>query len=252
MKASMKIDGAIVTVDLSRNYDLSLPLQASPENPLVWGAKRPIINPFEEVDSVSEESDVLSLDTNTIIFNQNTNYTRSVCIGHITPEFYSINKILKDYVFCAEVISVVPENYGEDYYISKKQLLSALKGAKPTALVIRTLPNTETKKSIKYTGTNWAYLEESAAAFLAEIGVKHLLIDLPSIDKEGVLEIPVAHKAFWQYPETPRLDCTITELIYVPNEVEDGAYLLNLLIPPLENNSTPSKPILYPFMNNTK
>jgi hypothetical protein len=38
---------------------------------------------------------------------------------------------------------------------------------------------------------------------------------------------------------------TITDFIYVPNTIEDGEYLLNLMIAPFENDATPSKPILY-------
>ncbi len=49
----------------------------------------------------------------------------------------------------------------------------------------------------------------------------------------------------WNYNGKLRKDCTITELIYVPNKVEDGTYFLNLQIAPFENDATPSKPILY-------
>lgn len=251
MKASIKLNGSIVTVDLSRNYDLSIPLQATPENPLVWGVSQPIILPVQKDNWVGRVAEGASVNFNSIQFNPHGHGTHTECVGHITPEFYSINQLLKDFVFCAEVISVVPENFGDDFRISKKQILSALKDARPTALIIRTIPNTKTKRKRNYTGTNWAYLEESAAAYLAEINVKHLLIDLPSVDKEDDGGELLAHKAFWSYPENTRFDCTITELIYVPNEVEDGPYLLNLLIAPFENDASPSKPILYPFLKNS-
>lgn len=244
----MKLNGKILTVDLSRNFDLSIPLQASPSNPLAWGVEQPIIKPIKLGDWVGKVTEGASVNFNTIEFSPHGHGTHTECIGHITPEFYSINQLLKEFVFCAEVISVVPENFGKDYRISKKQLMSAMKGAKPTALVVRTIPNTKNKLERNYTGTNWPYLEESAAAYLAEIGVKHLLIDLPSVDKEKDGGKLLAHKAFWRYPENPRYDCTITEMIFVPNEVEDGAYLLNLLIAPFENDASPSKPILYPFL----
>jgi hypothetical protein len=42
-----------------------------------------------------------------------------------------------------------------------------------------------------------------------------------------------------------RLNCTITEMIYVPDEVLDGSYVLNLQIASFENDASPSKPILY-------
>lgn len=34
------------------------------------------------------------------------------------------------------------------------------------------------------------------------------------------------HHAFWNYPLQPRLNATITELIYIPNEVPDGIYMI--------------------------
>ena len=77
------------------------------------------------------------------------------------------------------------------------------------------------------------------------MGVKHLLIDLPSVDKEKDDGALLAHKAFWNIPKAPRLDATITEFIYVPDTIEDGTYLLNLMIAPFHNDATPSKPILY-------
>ncbi|MGH7784095.1 MAG: cyclase family protein, partial [Candidatus Binatia bacterium] len=42
-----------------------------------------------------------------------------------------------------------------------------------------------------------------------------------------------------------RTDCTITELIYVPNEVEDGECLLNLQIAPFAADASPSRPVLF-------
>ena len=80
-------------------------------------------------------------------------------------------------------------------------------------------------------------------------GVRHLLIDLPSVDREedgGELQ---AHKAFWNYPTEDRLDCTITELIYVANEIPDGFYILNIQIIPFELDVSPSKPVIYPLMS---
>ena len=78
-----------------------------------------------------------------------------------------------------------------------------------------------------------------------ECGVKHLLLDLPSVDREEDGGALLGHKAFWQYPENARNNCTITELIYVPDRILDGDYLLNLQIASLELDVSPSKPLLY-------
>ena len=38
---------------------------------------------------------------------------------------------------------------------------------------------------------------------------------------------------------------TITEMVFIPDEVEDGDYLLNLQIAPFFADAAPSRPILY-------
>jgi hypothetical protein len=104
---------------------------------------------------------------------------------------------------------------------------------------------------LKYSNTNPPYLEEDAARFICRKRNQHLLIDLPSVDKEKMRKIVVTHKAFWNVTDVnnlnadARLDCTITEMIYVADEVKDGSYLLNLQIASFENDASPSKPLLY-------
>jgi kynurenine formamidase len=135
--------------------------------------------------------------------------------------------------------------------ITKIQIENALKFQKSEALIIRTLPNLETKKSKNYSKTNPPYLSEEAAIFIREIGIQHLLIDLPSVDREEDEGKLLAHKAFWNVKdvtnlnEDARMNCTITEMIYVEDEIQDGNYMLNLQIASFENDASPSKPILY-------
>jgi hypothetical protein len=75
----------------------------------------------------------------------------------------------------------------------------------------------------------------------------HLLLDLPSVDREEDGGRLAAHKAFWGLPEDPRPRATITELIYAPPEVADGTYLLNIQLAAFENDASPSRPILFPM-----
>ena len=168
-------------------------------------------------------------------------------MGHISKEFYTINQSLDRFLFIAELVTVLPEQLENgDFVITRKQLEALLPaGNKTEAIVIRTLSNSLTKLSTNYSNTNPPYILREAIEFLNEASVMHLLIDMPSIDREvdgGKLE---AHHAFWNYPEKPQLHKTITEFIYVPNEVLDGTYLLNLQIGPFENDASPGKPVLY-------
>ena len=172
-------------------------------------------------------------------------------LGHITREFYSINQSLKQFFFLAELVSVVPEMQGEDLVITKSQIEKGLGGKTPEAIIIRTFLILKYKKSLKYSNTNPPYLAEDAARFICESGIQHLLIDLPSVDKEHDEGKLLAHKAFWNVKDVnnlnadARLESTITEMVFVADEVKDGSYLLNLQIASFENDASPSKPILY-------
>ncbi|MEZ5014652.1 MAG: hypothetical protein R2794_10205 [Chitinophagales bacterium] len=113
---------------------------------------------------------------------------------------------------------------------------------------MRSLPNTEEKRHRNYNNSNPPYFDPEWMAMLAMYGVSHFLTDLPSVDPEvdgGALK---AHKAFWDYPEKPRMHATITELIYVPDSLPDGYYLLELNPAPIGTDAAPSNPVLYPRM----
>jgi arylformamidase len=245
MKAVIEYNSRKIEVNISNPIDISIPLDVKKENINAWGVEDPKIFP-EKVDGheISLASGAV-VNFNNIHFNPHSHITHTECVGHITKEVHSVNKNLKYFIFLAEVVTVVPESDGKDFFISEKQLKTALKNKKRDAIVIRTLPNLKDKKSMKYLNTNPPYLLEEAAIYLREKGIKHLLVDLPSVDKEKDGGALLAHNAFWNTAGKIRINATITEFIFVPNEVEDGEYLLNLMIAPFENDATPSKPILY-------
>jgi kynurenine formamidase len=238
-------------IDLSKPIDISIPLTNTDANPIAWYIEKPEIEPVKFGDWIGKVSEGSSTNFNNIFFNPHGHGTHTECLGHITREFYSINQCLKQFFFTAELISVTPELIGEDSIISKSQIENALNGKSSEAIVIRTLPNLESKKHQNYSKTNPPYLAEEAAIFIREIGIEHLLIDLPSVDREEDEGKLVAHKAFWNVKNVTnlnadaRLNCTITELIYIDDSVRDGSYILNLQIASFENDASPSKPILY-------
>ncbi len=232
-------------IDLSKPIDISMPLRASKNNVNAWYIDEPKIEPETDGEWIASVKDGACINFNTISFNPHAHGTHTECIGHITEKVHSINKNLKQFFFLAEVITVAPERLNDDSVISKKQIQFALGNKKRDAIVLRTLPNTTEKLSMQYSHTNPTYLLEDAAIYLREKGIKHLLIDLPSVDKEKDNCELLAHNAFWNTKGKLRIDATITEFIFVPNNVEDGTYFLNLQIAPFENDATPSKPILY-------
>lgn len=239
-------------INLSKPIDISISLSNTEENPIAWYLDKPEIKPVVFGDWIGKVSEGKSATNfNNIFFNPHGHGTHTECLGHITRNFYSINQCLKQFFFTAELVSVAPELQGEDLVITKSQIEKALKNKFTEAIVIRTLPNETDKLSKKYSNINPPYLAEEAAVFIRESGIKHLLIDLPSVDKEKDEGKLLSHKAFWNVKnvnnlnEDARLDCTITELIFVPTEIPDGSYILNLQISSFENDASPSKPILY-------
>ncbi|HLM61739.1 MAG TPA: hypothetical protein VK308_13115, partial [Pyrinomonadaceae bacterium] len=60
------------------------------------------------------------------------------------------------------------------------------------------------------------------------------------------------HRTFWKVApkshslnEISLINNTITEMIYVPNEIRDGVYLLNLQIAAFVADAAPSRPLLF-------
>lgn len=248
MKAIIEYHSQLIKINLLKPLDISIPLRASKDNVNAWYIDEPKIEPVKNDDWVGSIKQGADVNFNTIKFNPHAHGTHTECIGHITEEFHSINQNLKQFFFTAELISVAPEKSFKDTVISKHQIELLLKDKTPEALVIRTMPNTKDKKNRQYSETNWTYLTEEAMVFIREKGVQHLLIDLPSVDREHDGGKLLAHKAFWNFDGERRMDCTITEFIYVRNNILDGSYILNLQIASFENDATPSKPILYEIL----
>ena len=251
MKATITHNTEIFEVDFSKPIDISIPITNTDENPIAWYLEKPLIEPVRSGDWIGKVSEGSSTNFNTITFNPHGHGTHTECLGHITREFHSINQHLKTFFFTAELITLKPYVQNGDQVITKIQIMAALEGKTPEAIVIRTLPNDSDKLSRKYSNTNPPYLHESAAEYIRQVGIKHLLIDLPSIDKEHDEGKLLAHKAFWNVTDVnsvnsdTRFDATITEMIFVSDETKDGSYLVNLQIASFENDASPSKPVLY-------
>jgi arylformamidase len=153
-----------------------------------------------------------------------------------------------------------PEKAADDRMITRAQVVKALREPPPgsaqyTALIVRTLPNDDSKMTRDYMKEPAPFFSLAAMQYVAELGFEHLLVDLPSIDRafdEGKLS---AHRIFWNMPPSSqeidkesRIQRTITEMIYVPNEVEDGSYFLNLQIAPFAVDAAPSRPLLFRYV----
>jgi arylformamidase len=195
--------------------------------------------------SVQEGGDV---NFRSIWFNPHGHGTHTESCGHITEEVFSVNKVLKTFFFRALLISIVPEEQANGDRVIFIPTLPDEKSFE--ALIIRTLPNSSIKKTVNYADTNPPFLALEGIKVLNEKNIKHLLLDLPSVDKEKDGGELAFHHAFWEVPHKNRIDRTITELIFVDESIIDGEYILELQMAAFENDASPSRPVLYKLVQN--
>lgn len=249
MIAEITHQGRTWRIALDKPIDLSIPLDANSPGPRAWHVGPPAFTPVRDGATIYAVKEGSPVNFRDVAFNPHGNGTHTESVGHITPEVHSVGPIFQRYWFTALLISVLPEERrtaeGTDRLITLGQLRGAIGEQLPEALVVRTWPNDGDKHARQWTGTNPPYVEAQACQWLRSIGVKHLLLDLPSVDRERDEGKLAAHHAFWNYPGTVDLRRTITEMIYVPDRVRDGEYLLELQVPYFINDAAPSRPLLY-------
>lgn len=253
MLAEITHRGRTFRVDLSRPLDLSLPLREGDEGARAWYVGPVTMEPVKNGDTIYAVKEGAPVNFRNVHFNPHGHGTHTESVGHISPEIHPVGNLLKRFFFTAQVISLLPETRRapdgkSDTVITLEQLRNAVNERPPEALVVRTLPNDGNASSHQWSGTNPCYLQSTACAWLRSIGVKHLLLDLPSVDREEDGGVLAAHHAFWDFPNTTDLDRTITEMLHVPGAVSDGDYLLELQLPHFMNDAAPSRPVLYALL----
>jgi kynurenine formamidase len=248
MNAIVHYNGNEYTIQLNHPLDISLSFSPETGHVLAWYLSPLTIEPVRMGDWVGEVKQGAAVNFRNIFFNPHGHGTHTETVGHITAEDVSVNKHFREFFCFATLITVTPQQQGEDLVISLESLQSLLPQV-TEAVILRTLPNGTDKCRKNYSNTNPPYLEASAAEWLRDRGVRHLLIDLPSVDKEQDGGALAAHHAFWNYPQHPRYEATITELVYVPDEIKDGVYFMNLQTAPFENDASPSRPLLFHLIN---
>lgn len=236
----------IYRADLSKPVDLSIPLRDGMDAVNCFYAPAVEFSPVIAGNFIGSTRMGGLVNFFNVKFNPHGNGTHTECVGHISSEAFTINRCLKNFHVIAKLVSVFPvKTENGDRVIMPEQLKPLFEKGDCAAAIIRTMPNDRLKWQTNYSGSNPPYLHHLAVQHLVDCGIEHLLVDLPSVDREQDGGQLLSHKAFWRYPDAIREQCSITELIYVPEGVRDGWYLLNLQIAPFELDASPSKPVIY-------
>jgi hypothetical protein len=249
--------------------DLSIPIRFNGPQPNAFGVAAAVSTACEAGTFVGDTRRGGSCNFEEVTIIPHCNGTHTECVGHITDVRIAVIDCLKDVFVRAQVVTIDPESaagckeryavpFGPGDRLITRSLLEKAgisnHSGEVKALVVRTLPNDSSKMSRSYGDEPFPpYFTNDAMTLIVEAGFEHLLVDLPSIDRmmdDGHLS---NHRIFWNIEagsrvlnSASRINSTVTELIYVPDTLVDGEYLLNLQIAPFVSDAAPSRPLLFP------
>lgn len=250
--------------------DLSIGMDFTGAQPSFFGAERAVGRTLQAGSFVGDVSSGGTCNCASYTLTPHCNGTHTECVGHVTRERVSIRDVATEHFMTALLISVTPQATQHtqesstpppqrgDRLITAEALergvgQHSLAGC--TALIVRTLPNDRSKLSRDYgAGPTPPYFSAAAIQWIVDQGIRHLVVDLPSIDRDNDAGRLTAHRIFWGLPPdsttaaaATRGRSTITELAYMDDAVRDGLYLLNLQVAPFATDAAPSRPVIFPL-----
>lgn len=249
--------------------DLSIPLDFAGAQPSFFGAARAAATTLEAGSFIGDVRRGGGCNCATYSLTPHCNGTHTECVGHVTADAVAIRDVAIEHLSPALLVTVVPEAAERteevsdpapqpgDRLITRRALQSSagtlLCGC--DALVVRTVPNDRSKRHHDYdAGPPPPYFSAQAMQWIVDQGIRHLVVDLPSIDRYADGGKLTAHRLFWGLPagladsmQATRRYATITEFAYIDAAIADGRYLLNLQVAPFASDAAPSRPILYPL-----
>ncbi len=254
--------------DLADPLSIAIELDFDGAQPSHFGADPATQEPMTVGNFVGDTRQGGSCNARRLSLVPHCNGTHTESVGHITDEPFSVLSVAPAALLRTALISIEPEPasdgadstipaaHADDPLITQSAIAGALAAAGDPdieALVIRTLPNPVSKKTLDYSVEPIPpYFTLDAIMHLVALDIRHLLTDTPSLDRihdDGKL---AAHRVFWglrgsshSLNDALRPSGTITELIYVPDEIVDGLYLLNLQLPAFVTDAAPSRPVLF-------
>jgi len=249
MRCSIKINNNLYHYDSSGFIDLSIPLNFDGDQPNFFGVEKATAVSYKSGNIIGDtkQSGGCNFDLLTLI--PHCNGTHTECVGHIVNDNISVHSIISDVVIPATLITVQPHNgIIHDEQITVESGFNA-------GLILRSLPNDDSKCSRMYDSDHLPpYFSEEAMKKLNVLGVHHLLVDMPTIDPADDNGRLVNHHLFWGVDKdkhdldgNPPSSKTITEMIYIPNDVADDRYLLQIQVTNFVSDAAPSRPVIFPI-----
>ncbi len=257
MIAEVDIGGATWRVDLGRGRRLSIPVGRDGNHPRFFVDSQVRFEPLASGAFTGRVATGGSCNAESVTLIPHCHGTHTEGVGHITAAAEPVQDRLENGLIPARLVTVTPTTRTgpDDTAAGPGPVIPAAGLEWPEAieaLIIRTRPN-DPDKCQRHYGESAPYPLLSVEAMQAIVsgGIRHLLIDTPSVDAADDGGELAQHRRFWGLgpgaveASGERAGCTITEMIYAPDDLPDGRYLLSLGVSALVGEAAPSSPMVY-------
>ena len=160
MITELHYKGQLYTIDSSRGVDLSVKNLFDGKNPAFFGANQPSIIPVQSSEFIGDVKQGGSCNVFSASVDIHCTGTHTECIGHVHDTNIHLPDMCPSGFISSQLISVIPEaadGTNDSYHIElstdlikTKQILEEKIAESHKALILRTLPNMESKKSRNY------------------------------------------------------------------------------------------------------
>ena len=229
--------------DTQNGLNITIPIKKS-GNVNCYFLDNPLFQYFENDAFSGNLSNGGSVNCEKISFYPHASGTHTECALHVYPVSFTMLDIKMPIFQLGLLKSFVPTEYNNEFCITREQILEIQNKEQAEVIILRTLPNDSFKLNKDYSDTNPPFISPEAILVLKEKGFKHIVTDLPSIDKESDGGKLLSHKTWFK--DVDFNHNTITELVFIDNEVKDGLFVVNIQMPKIETDAVPSNIILYP------
>ena len=247
----IKYDNKAYDLEEIQSFDLSFKNKFNGENPTFFNSKPSSLAPVKAENFIGDISKGGSCNVNIATLDIHCSGTHTECISHIKDGENKVVDFCPEGFIPSKLISVFPEkssNTTDSYHvpltvdlvISKELLVQQIKDP-IDSLIIRTLPNSSYKSTQNYDKNPAPFFTTEAINYINELSIKHLLVDIPSIDKANDNGLLGNHHSFFIKGKT------ISELLYIPNSLKDSFGFLQIQVPNWDLDAAPSRPIFYPI-----
>ena len=267
MRINFEFGGERYFSETDQGVSIGISVQFGGDQPNHFGAPRAQRSPLKLGGFVGDTQQGGACNVDVIEMVPHCNGTHTESISHIVNQRIGVGTKHLNSFLTATLVHVQPEpaadveeSYrpklaADDQVITAKQLdivLDALDLPLTDSLIVVTSSDTAKKSAAYDEGNQPPFFTVEAMELIVARGFQHLLVDFPSVDRmydDGLL---TNHHLFWNVPEGKHelqeeswVDKTITELIFVKEQVSSGLYLLNMQLPSFDTDAAPSRPILF-------